>query len=501
MGWFVQVCNSILQGDGQANHMARLIVYDLMEFLTCGLPRVRLAQYVDDVVSAEAGAPIIIVPDLALFATELCQGLSRLRLRVSPKSTIVASLSKLAMELRDAIFQSTGLLMKIDSHCRDLGLDATAGHRRLKVAKQRLAKARQRAKRIQRLARVHAPAGPRLCTAAYRPQSTFHVPVHGAAPSLVRRLRAQTAACTCLAAPNRCTASVLALSYGPSSDPGVSLPCQLVREWVHCWVRTADQARSTRAWTITRDKLKAMAANRRWQIVRGPMSSVIATLLALEWDPILPGFWSDASGGEWALTPQCLDCSQLVERIALDPRRQIWAKASQHHCGAGLALGVDFRSAILHLKALSSRGQAQDHAILAVTICAGIWTEQRRCDSGMTDSPTCPRCGAAPESDAHRYWYCPANRALQDPAVLRSAYLERWAREEIEAGQEAFWLRGLVPRDWTHPPPPEQSSLYGLGEALIYPIPLEINRVYIDGSGDSADPRFKKSWLGSLLDH
>eukprot|EP00969_Alexandrium_andersonii_P289937 12815722-Alexandrium_andersonii.AAC.1 len=57
---FVQVTNSIVQGDAQSNNCARAVLYDVLDHLTSAFPQVHFRQFVDDLqqmVEVDPGAP------------------------------------------------------------------------------------------------------------------------------------------------------------------------------------------------------------------------------------------------------------------------------------------------------------------------------------------------------------------------------------------------------------------------------------------------------------
>ena len=82
---------------------------------------------------------------------------------------------------------------------------------------------------------------------------------------------------------------------------------------------------------------------------------------------------------------------------------------------------------------------------------AGAWSEARKFDAGMVESPVCPRCGLHDQDDLHMHWSCPALMGSKDPRVQKSNYLV-YKAEWGAAFHPCFWLRGLVPKSWTHRP-------------------------------------------------
>eukprot|EP00971_Amphidinium_carterae_P050500 994509-Amphidinium_carterae.1 len=110
----------------------------------------------------------------------------------------------------------------------------------------------------------------------------------------------------------------------------------------------------------------------------------------------------------------------------------------------------------------------------------------------------CGWCGMAAETEFHRIWECPANESLdvqwQAEAVACSQGLLAEAREGMQRGLAAFWLRGLIPACWTRAEARRteagHSNVWLQGEA-------QLDRratpewVFVDGSGSCADPRIR----------
>ena len=91
-------------------------------------------------------------------------------------------------------------------------------------------------------------------------------------------------------------------------------------------------------------------------------------------------------------------------------RHKIWSEASATCSNSsGAEYGVDFRVAAKHLTELVQSERFGDHDLLLRALRDGLWTQQRRFDKGLSDSPLCPRCQVENEDLHHRLWDCPCN--------------------------------------------------------------------------------------------
>eukprot|EP00973_Karenia_brevis_P055223 7678338-Karenia_brevis.AAC.1 len=89
---------SIIPGCGQANHCARIILYDVLEHVHRVAPMVRLGQFVDDVDARCEGTTRINKQQIATAAVVLARGAEEKGLPVSGKSILLATDLKAATE-------------------------------------------------------------------------------------------------------------------------------------------------------------------------------------------------------------------------------------------------------------------------------------------------------------------------------------------------------------------------------------------------------------------
>ena len=118
----------------------------------------------------------------------------------------------------------------------------------------------------------------------------------------------------------------------------------------------------------------------------------------------------------------------------------------------------------------------------------------------MHDS-ACPFCQAPHQTEFHMYWNCPVHRTSEDPAIVGTQNLLAQARDGYTSGQHAYWIRTLIPGDWTTPSRAPSQHTAQLGEGPT--IGLTHPTIYTDGSGGDAthDPRCRRcGWSWIIMD-
>ena len=143
-GEWISPCNSILQGCGSSNSWARVLLYNLLQDLHSRFP-VQIGQQVDDINHHSQGTFFQALHWSVEATCMLDRGLTSLGLTLSQhKSMIVASHPQLSRAVRRKL-QEQGISFEGTDSVRDVGLDATAGHRRsVKIQNKREQKCRKR---------------------------------------------------------------------------------------------------------------------------------------------------------------------------------------------------------------------------------------------------------------------------------------------------------------------------------------------------------------------
>ena len=256
----------------------------------------------------------------------------------------------------------------------------------------------------------------------------------------------------------RCLTTTLALVYG-LKDPGVQLRVSLLAEFLSIWkTDTTFHKRVQRAWPFIYQKLDA-AGSRRWNLVRGPISAVIATLCDAGWKAEVATRWQRPHLGSWEVwqipssTPPDyssseFDATGILEDFSEDIRRQQWARASQFLHSEDLAAGGDLFWARRELNKFSGRGELDACGLQACVVAGAQWPGERAFPLGPPEKRVCPRCLEEEETLLHRIWTCRCNTGHKDFECSDHLVPQALAGAESSPG---LWLRGAPSVDLTHP--------------------------------------------------
>ena len=488
---------SLAAGCGRANTLARVVLYAVLDEAHKQLPLkaalFSAKQFVDDVTTSFVGVPRVVAAAVACAGDFVVARLQALRLKVSvAKLKLVASSGKAYHELRGCL-ATAGLDMPCDRAraAADLGAPAGGGRlRRVGVFLARLRGAVRRALRIARLARVRPQACKLFRTGAW-PAGSYAAAAQGASPANIRTMRRAAAKATGIRASGRCATTAIALRLNGQGDPGVLFPVDQVKAWLQLWFDSEDvRAQAPRIWGKT--LLKVAPPRGRWAKIAGPAAATVAVLVELGWWPAQAARWRDNFGDEWEVA-DARYTPAFLRHLAKHAELRLWVKAASHHCGGGLERGVDLVVTKRHLEGLLQREEFGLHGMLATILSAGLWTRQRKHRAGLVDSPTCPRCGAADEDEAHMFWSCSENGSIEDIRVTSTQHL---AGEALRGHFPCFWMRGLLPQDWVDAEAPDVGPLkaWVLHPGLGFGCGEEVSTVFTDGSGGeySSEPRLRR---------
>ncbi len=233
-------------------------------------------------------------------------------------------------------------------------------------------------------------------------------------------------------------------------DPGVTLRCGLIAEWLRLWLTSPQHhVQWSKAWYVLRRGLSRLSVKQRWRQVAGTISAVICTLLDLEWLPHSPHRWTDPEGCRWCIKVGSTDLGIIMHHFRVYEEARLWKQAQRHHLGTGLDEPPDFSMYRRHRRTLVAKGQFAEAACSDTIVAGASWTGLRRRDAGDICGIACPRCGCADESGQHRVWQCTdvgGDALLSDRGEL--------AAQSVQGciSHPSLWLRGLPPQSWFGPP-------------------------------------------------
>ena len=434
----------IVAGCAQAHLFAKMVLFGAMKELHAALFGIWARQYVDDLAIRAQGLVRHVVQHLVAAAGILQHQLQAIQQPINNKKTCFTASSNGMAEALQAGFEAIGFGAQQVAEQKDLGITTNSAGRRVRTAaKKREARARGRARKVRLLSRRFVKAR-KLFATGVSPQAKYGQAVMGFSPTTIAGLRAMAARSLAVPA-GACTSVAIALLMGEGQDPSIKTRQEVVTTWLGVWAHEHMRPRLRLAWKRIRPNLED--ARVRWLRVVGVISATIATLLDIGWDPLEPDLWSDLRGDTWQIDPS-VGAHLVLDLIATDIQKAIWAKASRHYAALGLESGVDLKVVRHLLKHFASEGDWQSYAVCVAVVTGACWPLQRKFEAFLVTDPLCSRRGKCPETLLHRLWQCEANAASTHPAIASTQNLCIRALSAVEV-LPCFWLRACVPKHWT----------------------------------------------------
>ena len=174
------------------------------------------------------------------------------------------------------------------------------------------------------------------------------------------------------------------------------------------------------------------------------MAATIATLLELQWNPVLPDYWL-APGGEEAaqLKEEGGAYQEILEAVQRGAQKTAWEQASNHFGGKGLEEG---HPGMKHAEWLQDKMRKEKKFDIAkaidIAVTGGAFTGDR-----LLVKQRCARCGGE-DTGWHKYYDCPALDTMEDDeegTLKRTSWLKNEIQKPEQAKWECLYLRGLIP--------------------------------------------------------
>ena len=200
-----------------------------------------------------------------------------------------------------------------------------------------------------------------------------------------------------------CSVSAFAVNWGRHNDPCTTMPRSSLRKWLHTLARKPELAEQIEAaWQSKKLKsLKAGTAQTRWLRVRGPISSLVATLCDAGWDTAGPRDWTDHRGQRWQATG-ALNTKSVEAALFDSLEGHQWEAAAEHRLGSGLQQGACLQPAMTVRATLAP---ARAHTLDNI-VAGGLWFRQRLFEAGRLTTGVCRWCEKEPETEHHIFWEC-----------------------------------------------------------------------------------------------
>eukprot|EP00973_Karenia_brevis_P048939 6787627-Karenia_brevis.AAC.1 len=322
----------------------------------------------------------------------------------------------------------------------------------------------------------------------------YGVEGQGMSPTVMHKMRTIAANAVGTEVSGRCPITTIAITIGPSRDPGIQAPLEHLKHWF--WLRdqytdgTEQHAELAVAWM---DQAKALAqAPNIWSHVKGPMGATQMYMVQAGWRLTNIDVWHDPQGDTWEYKSGGPVGAFMVE-LQQSLLTKMWEAAAGHRHGQGMELGVDCTGISKQYMYLANKGLMSQAGLLIAIAAGALWPMQRRAETYPVEN-VCPLCGSHNHDEQHMFWECSEINRQDDHRITRSNYLIPQARAAKEHGEVAcYFLRGLMPIKWTLPSEEPRGTTVPLGSGSMLPR-LEYIKMYTDGSGgrNSNDPRIRR---------
>ena len=449
----LELGRSILAGCSRSTDVARVYTLRMVKTLACCHPLVKIYQHVDDISNLVTGhTPNALVAAAVRYAMHFKELAQQLLLTISQKSMVVPATAEATRFAR--IVNRHAIPMKVEKQGVDIGVDTSSAHiRTTKMQTTRINKTKPKAKRAGFLSRKNTKARRVALTGVHAGQTYGSIAV-GMSPTNMNTCKSNVAEATGLMGAGACATSVLKWSFrkgrlsNTTADPRVTLPLAQVKSWMMIWRRASTKVKSSisRVWHKLYRSL--YYAKSRWQMVRGPASAAICTLLDMSWKPVNPNCWIEPTGNLKATFDAIPGVTHhhVLDVIEQSLTQQLWLNASQAYCGDGMELGTPhFGPAALAHRDLLKEGRTEEAAALECIIANKSWTGERLSNEirDVTDAGLCLRCRGELETPAHRYYTCPKNKSILHKDVQNTMDLVGQACSERQ--NACKWFRGIMP--------------------------------------------------------
>ena len=435
-----EVTTSILPGCGQAVPLARAYLRGPVGQVQAhgAKEEVMLTTYVDDIGQDVQGSFDQVVLKLVEHGHRVVQALQVLRLKVAPKSVVVASFKKIASMVQ-RMLQQEGVQVQAADVARDLGVAYSAGRcRRGNLTKGRVRAAIDKLGKVRSFAKKHKQVR-RVAVAAAMPQATWGVAAGGMSPTAVAGLRSALAGAAG-ASKGRCKTTLIASVFGMANDPAVRVPTKVLETWF-LLLRDYPELRS--ATRAAGGKVYQQVVVREvpvWSKVAGPIGAVIATLVSQGWAARQYEVWRSPANDLFIL-----DFDQpnwvFLQELAMSIEARLWKHAAEGWNGSGLSGGIAKNMTFALARRLRRAEDCQGAGMLEAIMSNGGWSDERVAVTLAQPLLPCAHCGE-PNTDYHQVWGCSRHEHSEDKAIALS---QRYKPTEAEAAAEqAFFFRGIL---------------------------------------------------------
>ena len=147
----IQARRSIVAGLGEANSLAKIIVYSICEDYEAKHTKVKLNTFVDDMAQMARGEEMEVAVNSAKAGRDMALNLQAAGFKISPKSVFLTN-SERVDHIVKCTMEGSDIRIKAVSKAADLGIDLSSNHRRSNAKRgARFKAAEAKAARIAKL--------------------------------------------------------------------------------------------------------------------------------------------------------------------------------------------------------------------------------------------------------------------------------------------------------------------------------------------------------------
>jgi ribonuclease HI len=252
------------------------------------------------------------------------------------------------------------------------------------------------------------------------------------------------------------------------------------------------------------------------------LSAVIVTLMEIGWKPIRPAEWIDPSGALWKTDGRLVDFTQLFEQLAQDCHSLLCESTVKGHNGAGIDKGLDFWTHKTKINKLIKDHHFAEAGTTRMIAAGGVWGRARIAEAKKQNKKgeeetdyddKCELCHEEADTDLHRFWTCKCiieaisnaehmdevDKERHRESIRKSNHLIKDAVKGVEMGQACYYLRGLIPKEWTAEKKDAVKADFKRysGNASASEL-LEVKVAFVDGSGTTNDPRLRRTGWSAI---
>ena len=452
------IVRSILAGCKYSKVLTKAYLAESMQALADKHTHVSLKTYFDDTTAMAKGSQAAVHDRLMECMVDFRKFVHKLRLKISPKSTVVTSSEKLTKAICDEL-HSLGWQIKADRVTRDLGITFGAGNKKtgkqLRVRNKNTKISRQRIHKIANMSRMAR----KLFQGSAYSAATWGHQGSGCPEHLLLKLEVDAAKATGITPQGWCRFTSLCVAYGPRGHPRARVIKDTLANWFQLVrIKTGQQDIDEIgvAWARVKDDILLEYNKREHEEtskritdaarkVVGIMSNVILLLISLGWDPVAFNIWRHPQKDLWISgASEKSKSDNVVINAVVDSSNLIQLqRASKHYNGKGIQNGIDWATTLGYLNKFRKRGEIDRANAMETIISGACWPQARVAEIHPEVSPMCQYCFSEPEDALHFFWTCPRHSACEAEEVAESQDLIELA---IEDGQDnpSKWYRGIM---------------------------------------------------------